>query len=305
VNLPNVVIAGAAKCGTTSLYNWLVDHPDVGGPRDKELFYLMDEGHPLLKRDSNYHDHGLDGYKAYFQDENSNCKVILEATTHYMYQQTAIDVLSSLDPRPQIIFMLRKPSQRVYSSYRFTQNVMASLDKGVSFTQFIEALRSGRTDTFVKGFSSMDSALLLMNIIKYSQYIDYISNWIASFGRERIHVFLFEHMLKDPRTFMYDFAICIGIEPSFYDSYDFRSHNKTVGIRNHFLHRQARRVAKLIPQGAVKDSLRHMYLNVQADEDEAQVSPEDLMTLRILDDYFEPFNQRLAQELNIDISAWQ
>jgi hypothetical protein len=305
MNLPNVVIAGAAKCGTTSLFKWLVDHPEVGGPREKELFYLMDKGHPLLKRDSNYHDHGLDGYKTFFQDHNSNYKVIMEATTHYMYQQTAIDVLSNLDPRPQIIFMLRKPSQRVYSSFRFTQNVLANLDKSVSFSQFIEALRSGRTDSLVKSFSSMDNALLLMNIIKYSQYIDYISNWISRFGRERIHVFLFEHMLKDTRTFMHKLATCIGIEASFYENYDFKSHNKTIGFKNQFLHSRVRRAAELIPQGIVKDVLRDLYLKVQADKEKAEISSEDLMTLHVLDDYFEPFNQRLAHELDIDISAWQ
>ena len=305
MNLPNVVIAGAAKCGTTSLFKWLADHPEVGGPREKELFYLMDKGHPLLKRDSNYHNHGLDGYKTYFQGHNSNYKVIIEATTHYIYQQTAIDVLSNLDPRPQIIFMLRKPSQRVYSSFRFTQNVMANLDKSVSFSQFIEALRSGRTDSLVKSFSSIENALLLMNIIKYSQYIDYISNWIPRFGRERIHVFLFEHMLKNPRTFMHELAMCFGIEPSFYENYDFKSHNKTVRIKNQFLHRQARRAAELMPQGIVKNVLRDLYLKVQADKQEAAVSPEDLMTLHDLDDYFKPFNQRLAHELSIDISAWQ
>lgn len=118
MNVPNVVIAGAPKCWPSSVFNWLAAHPEVGSPREKELFYLMDKGHPLLKRNSNYHDHGLDGYNTYFQDLNGNYKVIIEATTHYIYQQTAIDVLSNLDSCPHIIFMLKKPSQRVYSGFR-------------------------------------------------------------------------------------------------------------------------------------------------------------------------------------------
>jgi hypothetical protein len=305
MNVPNVVIAGAPKCGTSSVFNWLADHPEVGSPREKELFYLMDKGHPLLKRDSNYHDHGLEGYKRYFLDHNRNCKVIIEATTHYIYQQTALDVLSNLDPCPHIIFMLRKPSQRVYSGFRFTQNNLANLDKRVSFSQFIEALRSGRTDSLAKSFSSPASALILINIIRYSQYIDYIANWIARFGRERVHVFLFEHLRTNPRSVIQELATRIGIEPSFYDNYDFRSHNKTVSIKNQFLHRQARRAAELIPHGIVRNGLRHIYLKVQADREESSTSREDLMTLKVLDDYFEPFNQRLAHELNIDISAWQ
>jgi len=305
MNVPNVVIAGAPKCGTSSVFHWLADHPEVGRPREKELFYLMDKGHPLLKRDSNYHDHGLDGYKTYFQDLNGSYKVLVEATTHYIYQQTAIDVLSNLDPCPHIIFMLRKPSQRVYSGFRYTQNNLANLEKSVSFAEFIEALRGGRTDSLAKRFSSTSSAFILMHIIKYSQYIDYISNWIPRFGREQIHVFLFEHLRMDPRTVMQELATRIGIEPSFYTNYDFKSHNKTVNFKNQFLHQRARRLAELITQGIVKNVLRHMYLKIQADRNEAQISSEDLMTLSVLDDYFKPLNQRLANELNIDISAWQ
>ena len=144
-----------------------------------------------------------------------------------------------------------------------------------------------------------------MNIIKYSQYIDYIPTWISKFGRERIHVFLFEHMRRDPRAFMQEFATRIDIEPSFYQKYDFRSDNETFSIKNQFLHRQARILAEVMPQGIVKKVLRNVYLKIQADRGVSQTSPEDLMALNILDDHFEPFNQQLARELDIDISAWQ
>ena len=46
--LPNVVIAGAPKCGTTSLFAWLADHPDVCGSNVKEARYFLDPGDPLF-----------------------------------------------------------------------------------------------------------------------------------------------------------------------------------------------------------------------------------------------------------------
>jgi hypothetical protein len=65
--LPNLIIGGAPKCGTSSLFQWLADHPEVCGSRVKEIFYLMDRDHPLLKAESNFHNHGLCGYESYFK----------------------------------------------------------------------------------------------------------------------------------------------------------------------------------------------------------------------------------------------
>ncbi len=72
MSLPNVVIVGAPKCGTSSVFAWLADHTEVGSSHVKETFYLMDKGNPLLKPHSNFHEHGLEGYKAYFEDYDSN-----------------------------------------------------------------------------------------------------------------------------------------------------------------------------------------------------------------------------------------
>ncbi|MCP5333794.1 MAG: hypothetical protein H7A13_10650, partial [Pseudomonadales bacterium] len=51
--LPNLIIAGAPKCGTTSLFDYLVQHPQVGGSSVKETCYVMDRGYPLFKAQSN------------------------------------------------------------------------------------------------------------------------------------------------------------------------------------------------------------------------------------------------------------
>jgi hypothetical protein len=50
MSLPNLVIAGAPKCGTSSLFYWLADHPQACGSTVKETFYLMDEEHPLRRK---------------------------------------------------------------------------------------------------------------------------------------------------------------------------------------------------------------------------------------------------------------
>ena len=108
MTLPNLVIAGAPKCGTTSLFRWLADHPQVATSNVKETFFLMDRGHSMARKESNYHQHGLAAYESFFATCPADCSIVLEATTHYLYQETALDVLSTLPSEPQIIFVLRE-----------------------------------------------------------------------------------------------------------------------------------------------------------------------------------------------------
>jgi len=305
MSLPNVVIVGAPKCGTSSVFAWLADHVEVGSSCVKETFYLMDKGNPLLKPHSNFHEHGLDGYKAYFSDYGANIKVIVEATAHYMYQKTALEVLSSFNSLPHIIIILRKPSERVFSDFRYTQHNLANIDKNLSFFQFVHAITSDSAELLRDKFFGVGNDVLPLKAIKYSQYIDYIPAWVSRFGMEHVHIFLFENMKKDPRTFMKELSQSIGIEPDVYQNYNFQPENESFSIKNHLLHRYATRVEQMIPQGKFKEFSKRLYLDLQTDTRRVQITPEDRAALLVLDDYFMPFNQQLACDFNIDISTWK
>lgn len=304
MTLPNVVIAGAPKCGTTSMFNWLTDHPEVCGSVVKEPFYLMDSGHPLCRRDSNYHDQGLVGYQAYF-GECSGATVVLEATTHYIYQETARQVLAHLTPVPEIVLMLRKPAARVYSSFRYTQNNKASLDKRLSFAEYVDAVLRGRASSLERHFTSKSSAYVVLNDVQYSQYVDYVATWIASFGRQKLHVFLFEQMQADPRGFMQGLSRRLGIDPAFYDHYSFVQRNETIALRDPAAYRRAKTLARVLPAGPLKQSLKRVFMWLQSDRTGAGVSPADRAALARLEAHFRPFNERLEQLLGIDLSAWK
>jgi len=265
----------------------------------------MDKGNPLLKPHSNFHEHGLEGYKAYFEDYDSNVKVIVEATAHYMYQKTAIEVLSSFNPLPHIVIILRKPSERVFSDFRYTQHNLANLDKDLSFSQFVHALTSGSAELLRDKFFGIGADVLPLKAVKYSQYIDYIPSWISRFGREHTHIFLFENMKKDSRTFMRELSQRIDIDPDVYQNYGFHPTNESFNVKNHLLHRYARKVEQMIPQGKFKEFSKRLYLNLQTDTRRVQITSEDRAALLALDDYFMPFNQQLACDFNVDISVWK
>ncbi len=305
MRLPNVVIAGAPKCGTTSLHNWLADHPEVFGSSIKETKYLLDEGFPGFNPYANYRTNGLDGYKTYFSHRiHTNAKLILESTPSYIYQKTALEVLSNLTTKPKVIFVLRKPSERVFSLYNFAHNNAAAMVKRISFPQFIEMVKDDNNE-FLK------DKPILRDVIKHSQYVEYLHAWISSLESERIHVLLFEDMKKNPRIFMKALSQRLNIDPTFYDRYDFKRHMETYNIKIPFLHKFLKRTfsftyskINLIPAGSLREFLRTVYFKVISSKAGIKKSPNDHLVLKMLDKEFLPYNQRLAQMVKIDLSAW-
>jgi len=304
--LPNLVVAGAPKCGTSSLYRWLADHPQACGSEPKETFYLMDEGHPLARRGADFRARGLEGYSEFFANCKTDARVRFEATTHYIYQRTALEVLSSLPTRPRIAFLLRKPSERVYSSFRYSQNNLANVRRDLTFARFIELSKAnGNAADADWDALAGASAYVLRNDVRYSRYVEYIKLWVERFGRGRVDVLLLEDMKSNPRAFMKKFAERVGIEESFYDSYDFPVKNETFGVKYPSLHRGVRRLNELVPAASLKGALRRVYLRAQSGGASAGRTPEDARALEELEREFRPFNRRLAGELGLNLSAWE
>jgi hypothetical protein len=302
--LPNLVIAGAPKCGTSSLFQWLAGHPEVCGSNVKEPFYLMDRGHPLLRKHANVHDDGLAGYRRYFSHCEKEKRIIVEATTHYLYQRTALDVLSGLTPVPQIIFLLREPARRVFSSYEYTKYNLSYLDRGISFHQLVEGILSGSEDFIAQHCASVSSAYVLRNDIQYSRYMDYIEKWVERLGKKQIMVYLFEEMIQQPRRFMLNLAERLGIDPSYYETYAFQQHNQTVFVKNPLLHRRLRKLAALVPAGMLKERLKTLYFRRQGHSGREEMSSKDRDALLTLARDFRPYNARLAQEFQLNILSW-
>jgi len=106
-NLPNFLICGAQKSGTTTLYKILKKHPQIFMSRKKELHFFTLE-----------FDKGVDWYKKKFiEATNGKYKAIGEASPSYMYLENAPERIYSIIPNAKLIFILRNPVDRANSHY--------------------------------------------------------------------------------------------------------------------------------------------------------------------------------------------
>ena len=99
---PNVFILGAPKCGTTSLANWLADHPQVHFSAIKEPHFFNHDF--AFRRPMN-----LAQYERLFAGATSDHCVVCEASVRYLYSRTAVPAIKAYADNPRFIVMLRNP----------------------------------------------------------------------------------------------------------------------------------------------------------------------------------------------------
>ena len=134
--LPNLLIIGAAKAGTTALYDYLAQHPQVFLSRVKEPMFFSRE---------DYYARGLDWYEAEYFEGAEHYPVRAEATPHYLYwsEKVAPRIKEVYGERPvKFIASFREPVSRAYSWY------WNMVREGRETLDFGEALRveEGRLD---------------------------------------------------------------------------------------------------------------------------------------------------------------
>lgn len=108
--LPDFVIAGAQRAGTTWLCKALIEHPEVVIGRGENIKEIN-----FFDIDSNW-SKGADWYASHF-DVSCDQQVVGEATTEYMYCPVAAERMASLIPDAKVIMILREPVDRAYSAY--------------------------------------------------------------------------------------------------------------------------------------------------------------------------------------------
>ena len=295
--LPNLFILGFPRCGTSSLFAWLCAHPEVMGSSPKETGFFVDPGGELYNKKANITTCGLECYGRFFP---SSCdrepRLVLEATSVYVFQQNALKYLPDLPALPHFIFLVRKPSDQIYSTFTYFQNNMADLDRSLAFAEFVSLAGQDRAD-----FSNNK---LLRDPLITPHYVDLVERWVARCGRERVHVFVFENMTADPQSFMKELALTFGIDPGFYDNFDFGAENQSYRVRSFQVHRFVVKARRLLPDGPFRNKIRHLYRRYNTVPKTEPASERSHVLQSELDRLYRETNTRLADRFGLDLSRW-
>lgn len=217
--LPNLLVAGVPKAGTSTVHNLLSRHPEVFMAQVKEPHFFT------------YHTCGwprwavqtMDEYRALFE-QGEGARFVGEGSTWYAYSREAAESIRAHLPDVKVIIMLRNPADRAYSNWTF--NVTGGWE---SITDFREALRA-------EDERREQRAPWHLYYFHAGLYHRQIKNYFELFGRDRVGVFLLEDLKRDREATMADMYAFIGVEPA-PDGRASSAHNRTYAIRNRTVQR--------------------------------------------------------------------
>lgn len=308
--LPNFFVVGAAKSGTTSLYEYMKMHPQIYMAPIKETHHFstdidnskfrpnyarslnkdlskfletdMEEGifHAFVKEQ--------DQYDKLFKNVKDE-KAIGEITNSYLYSQEAARNIFTRFPDAKVIMMLRNPIDRAFSHY------LMDLRIGYETNDFMTALKKDMArDPKGWGISNL--------YVEIGMYAEQVKRFIEIFPERQRRIYLFDDFKKDAGAVVKDMFTFLGVDPNVDIDYSqkfnpsFIPKNKLIGKLN--TQKKIKDWLKGVLPKSVKSKFKKTFYT---DKDLPKITPAER---KFLADIFRNDVMKLGKLLNRDLSKW-
>jgi hypothetical protein len=268
------MIIGAMKCGTSSLAHMLALHPDICFSKPKEPQFFSDH-HDWRYRLDQYHSHFTKSAKLYGEGSTNYTK-------YPSFRWNIWDDIYEYNRNMKFIYVVRDPVERIISHYSHLYEM-------------------GLTD------DPIDLAIQRVpELINTSRYYTQISPYIRKFGREQVHIVIFEQMIKQPASILNEIFQFLELDTPDLSNIDLSQfhHNKSYqGTRRHYKYKKYKNrlsykvLARVFPGLAARlldNSKRHLKqkpkLSAQSAELALNLVEADILMLQSL--------------LDVDLSSW-
>jgi hypothetical protein len=185
---PNFFISGAPRCGTTALYTYLSEHPNIFMSEVKELNYFASD-FPNVQKISFK---SPNDYLKLFARADDRHLAVGEASPFYLFSKVAFENMHSFDPQARIILSLRNPVDFIQSYHQLNLSLLREDEPDLARAWDLQDLRR-EGQRLPK--STREPALLMYGEIgKFSKYIQRL---FTIFPREQVKVILLEDLATD------------------------------------------------------------------------------------------------------------
>jgi len=292
---PHFLIIGVPKAGTTSLADWLSQHPEVFMPdRIKEPFFFTYAGQPSYEYLGKHYrlpsfSYNWDKYLDLFEGA-SDGQLIGEASTSYFHSPQSPGLIHALLPDVKLIVILRNPLERAFSHY-------------------LMDIRDGRTTlSFEEELEQEIRSRVPTRWYKYPGfYIEHLRRYLVFFRQEQIKVLLFEDITKNSKSTYRDICNFLGIDNSFTPVFEHKNaygvyrypaiRKKLIAIPyEHFV----RRLARFLIPNFLRKKLRESISDISSTQ---KPQMNHMTRNQLLNDYRSQIEE-LQSWLQRDLSHW-
>lgn len=307
--IPNLFMVGAPKCGTTALYTFLGQHPEIFMARDKENNHFATDLIPLddlFRSDEKYF--------AMFKDAGDK-KIVGENSNHYLLSRAAAGNIFRCNPESKIIIMLRNPVEMLQSFH--AQLVYNGDEDIVNFEAAMDAETKRKN-----GELNIKRPLRVAGKLFYSEVVAYaeqVQRYINLFPKEQVHVIIYDDFKKDTAGVYQKTLEFLNVDPKFKPEFQIVNTRKPLipkrsmkqGGWKRMVLRMAGRPSfpidffKKITPGLLQESVKRILSSskpvTRPDQQYPTLNPE---TRRQLQKKYRPEIEKLGIVLGRDLSYW-
>jgi hypothetical protein len=286
-----MMIAGAQKAGTTSLLNYLSEHPDILTHQQKEFTCFLDKeenDQPFSKIVAKYFDYG----------GSKDTRHLVAKSAGLYASEAAIKRLYLHNKNCRLVFIMRNPVDRSYSSFNMEKN------RGWEYPDFsvVKDAVNIRTGKLINVYK------ILIDLGIYSKHLKNIYKY---FPKEQVKLILFEKFIANPAETCRELFKWLGVDEKFVPdthmvynkTFDYRS--KTLSKTLALLRRQdnpLKTITKTLLPSALYSKLsgRMDAINNAGKE----FGPMEQEIMQYLRELYLPYNIELQHLTGLDLSGW-
>jgi len=295
--LPNFIVIGAGRSGTTSLHHYLAQHPEIYvSPHKSPNYFVAQDPQPdrentVLQAMAKQWVSTREAYEAIFHGV-TNERAIGEVSPVYLQSiHTAKRMKETLHPSTKFIALLRNPADRAYAHYLGRRR--DGLEPGDDFKTIVEReLAQPLPDDIAFG-----------SYIGCGRYNHFLKPFYDHFSTDNIRIYLFDQIQEDLSALLRDLFSFLAVDPTYQVNATFR-HNRSGTIRNPLLRSLWTRSVGL--RTAIRPYLpawvRHLarpMLAQQVSKPPLEAAIRRSISLALREDM-----ERLQQLTGVDISHW-
>ena len=292
---PNTFLIGVQKAATTSVFNWLGEHPEICAPlamKDLEFF----------TRPSFYEEKGVGFLLKHYENCKKYQRIKIQGSVHYIFFEDALKRIKSFNPEAKFILILRQPVERAISGYKYAIKFNY---ENLSFKDAVEKE--------AQRIQSEDLRIISeCTYVSHGYYAYQIKRFLKYFKKSQLKIILYEDVTDSPEKITKELYKFLGVNPEFKP--EFTAYNKTGSLKSKTLQKfffgdhwikktLVRMISSIISEEKMaKLRWKIIHMNTSNKEGKHKIS-KDLIDR--LNANFEADITELEQLIDRDLSHWK
>jgi len=210
LTLPTFLMAGAPRCGTTSLHYYLRQHAEIcmSAIKEPNFFLFGEDGEPLINEQPIIRKsvRKLADYTALFRPTNAT-RAVGDASPLYLYTRPAAERIAAVCGIVRIICVLRRPAERAWSHFLYAFADVPEAERTARFSELVDAEMDRGPD--------YEPYATPTHLVRLGRYADQLRHYHETFGEENVHVVLYDDLAERPDEVLRDVCGFIGADSSY------------------------------------------------------------------------------------------